>query len=94
MPSTTSFGSHYQIFFNKIITGYAPPANFNFDILADDPIWENDEKMNSFNGPAEADELQNALNVIKSYYATSEMILMMGMDFNYMNAFQNYENME
>jgi hypothetical protein len=25
MPSTNSFGSHYQILFSKSVTGYAPP---------------------------------------------------------------------
>jgi lysosomal alpha-mannosidase len=57
-------------------------------------MWENDKTMNSFNGAGEADTLQNAMNTIYQYYATNDMLMYMGMDFNYMNAFQNYENMD
>jgi hypothetical protein len=93
-PMLESFGSDYKLLFHKLKNSYVSPYGFDFDILNNDPIWENDKTMTSYNAEEEARRLVDFLEDYSSCYATDDVLLLFGMDFNYMNAFQNYENME
>ena len=82
-----TFGSDYKLLFHKLKNNYISPNGFGFDVLNSDPNWENDKKMTSFDAEQEAQKLIEFMTDHNSCYATQEMFLLFGMDFNYMNAF-------
>lgn len=79
---------------HKLKNNYISPFGFGFDILEDNPIFQNDKKMPTFNAKERAEAFIPWLEDYSSCYATDQLFLLWGMDFNYMNAFQNYENLD
>ena len=69
-PMLESFGSDYKILFHKLKNNYCSPNGFDFDVLHDDPSWENDKKMTSFDAEKEAQSLINFMTDYNSKYAT------------------------
>lgn len=47
-PSNTSFGSDYQILFHKLKNNYVSPSGFSFDIIDNDPVFEEDKSLATF----------------------------------------------
>ena len=50
--------------------------------------------MPTFNAAERAEVFANWLEDYSSCYATDQLFILFGMDFHYMNAFENYENMD
>ncbi len=86
-PMLETFGSDYKILFHKLKNSYVSPGGFDYDVLSDNPNWENDKTMTSFDAESEAKHLIDFVEDYSTCYATDNLFLLFGMDFNYMNAF-------
>jgi lysosomal alpha-mannosidase len=88
------FGTEYQILHHKLKNSYIYPDGFGFDMFNDDDPFQTNSDLTTYNAPAEAQKLDEWLQDYSQYYATDHLFILFGMDFQYMNAFQNYENMD
>jgi lysosomal alpha-mannosidase len=66
----------------------------NFDILDNDAPWINNAHSEDFNAESEAQKLISQIEERRDHYLHDEVLMLFGDDFRYMNAFQNYENMD
>jgi hypothetical protein len=82
--------------YHKLKNSYIPPQGFDFDMVPiwQDPVWQSDETYTTYNGDSEAKKLIDFVEDYAKYYATNHLFLLFGMDFQFMNAFQNYESMD
>lgn len=81
------FGTEYQILHHKLKNSYVYPEGFGFDNFNDDPPFESDKDLETYNGNLEAQKLDEWLEDYSQYYATDNLFILFGMDFQYMNAF-------
>ena len=72
---------------------YASPSGFGFDTRKKDTFLI-DSKSAVFNAPLKAAQLLPQLEDRKKGYRHNQMLMLMGGDFQYMNAFQNYQFMD
>lgn len=56
--------------------------------------WVNNNKSKDFNAETEAQALISILDERAAHYLTDDIFVLFGSDFYYMNAFQNYINMD
>ena len=73
---------------------YGPPEGFNWDILTLDDPWINDENSKDFNAVNESKRIMEAVEIRAEHYLHDEVLLMFGFDFEFMDAFYNYGNMD
>ena len=94
-PNSKSLGTDTQIFTHALYRHYSSPAYFDFDIGAgkDDPAWINDDNEDN-NADSEAEKFKKDLDERQSHYVTNDLFVVFGGDFQYVNAFQNYKNMD
>ena len=69
---------------------YSSPMGFNFDTRHEDTFFI-DGKTTFYNAPQKASQLLPQLEDRKKGYRHNQMFMVMGGDFQYMNAFQNYQ---
>ena len=93
-PSYEALGSDAKILMHKLKNSYVDPDDFSFDIMDNDPIFQNDKSMDTFNAKERAEVFIPWLEDYSSCYATDQLFILFGMDFHYQNAFQNFENMD
>jgi hypothetical protein len=93
-PNANEFGTETQIFTHALYWEYASPPGFDFDVINSESPWISDPTSPDFNGNAEADKLMAHLDERAEHYLTDDLMVLFGEDFEYMNAFQNYENLD
>jgi hypothetical protein len=93
-PNSDSLGPDVNILAHTLWEHYYSPGGFNFDMLDDDPTWVNDVHSNDFNADQRAQDLLNTLDIRSDHYLTDDVFVVFGGDFRFMNAFQNYQQMD
>lgn len=93
-PSSTSLGTDTQIFTHVLYAHYESPSGYEWDVKKDSDPWINNNKSKDFNAEVEAAGLIEILDERASHYLTDNLFVVFGTDFAYMNAFQNYINMD
>jgi lysosomal alpha-mannosidase len=73
---------------------YVFPPGFGFDLENGDAPFEDDPTLETFDGPSEYKSLDKWLRDKRTQYATDNLFVTFGMDFEYVDAFKNYENMD
>jgi lysosomal alpha-mannosidase len=93
---SAAMGNQTQIFTHVLYNMYSSPQGFDFDIITDYPFcdWINDESTRDYNAPNEAENLIPLLEERISHYATDEILLLFGGDFEFYNAYNNYKQMD
>jgi hypothetical protein len=72
--------------YHKFVEDYMSPPNFNFDAENDDGPFISDETQD-FNADKEAQKLIEWVEDYSKNYATPHLMMLMGGDFWYQNAF-------
>lgn len=67
--------------FHKITNIYVSPGGFDFDVTSNDPDFETDTKLDSYNAPQEAQNLDGFLENLGNVYLTDHLFVLWGMDF-------------
>mmetsp|Transcript_1042 Transcript_1042/g.1904 ORF Transcript_1042/g.1904 Transcript_1042/m.1904 type:complete len:329 (+) Transcript_1042:599-1585(+) len=93
-PNPLSLGNQTQIFTHVLYAHYSSPSGFNFDILDGDDPWINNAQSEDFNAAKEAKKMAGEIEERLQHYLTDDLFMVFGDDFRYMNAFQNYHNMD
>lgn len=93
-PNSDSLGDDVQIFTHTLYRHYSSPQYMNFDVLDNDAPWINNAHSEDFNAPDEAAKLIAQIEERAQHYLTDDILMLFGDDFRYMNAFQNYQNMD
>jgi lysosomal alpha-mannosidase len=93
-PNSDSLGDDVNIFTHTLYRHYSSPQGMNFDVLDNDAPWINNAHSEDFNAPAEAAILISQIEERADHYLTDDVFMLFGDDFRYMNAFQNYQNMD
>jgi len=86
-------GSSSDLFTGALFHAYSPPPGFCFDSLCKDVIMD-DPRMEDYNIDAKVAEFINYTHFQASSYATDNLIMTMGEDFNYQNANMWFKNMD
>lgn len=94
-PNAESLGTDTSLL-THVLYGplYGPPEGFNWDILTLDDPWINNEESKDFNADTEAELIMEAVELRAEHYLHNEVLLMFGFDFEFMDAFYNYGNMD
>ena len=82
-PNPETFKNDTQIFTHALHSHYSAPDGFNFDMLADDPMWLDNNKSKDFNANQEAQKLMALLEERAQHYMTDEIFVVFGDDFQY-----------
>jgi len=93
-PNPESLGTDTQILTHVLYAHYSSPSGLNFDILDNDVPWNNNEKSKDFNGDQEGAMFAQYLETKAEHYVSDHLFVLFGDDFRYMNAAQNYRNMD
>jgi hypothetical protein len=93
-PNAESLGTDTQILTHALYAHYSSPSGLNFDVLDSDSPWINNEKSKDFNGDTEGKMFADYLTTKAEHYLTDDIFVLFGDDFRYMDAFQNYINMD
>lgn len=73
---------------------YSPPPGFCFDILCyDEPIID-DPKSPDYNVPKRLKQFFEYLNNVTKNYVTNNVIITMGEDFHYQDAYAWFKNLD
>lgn len=94
IPNQKSLGKDVNILTHVLFNHYSSPGDLNFDILDGDEPWINDKTSDTYNAPEKATDFLRDLNQRCDHYVTNECFVLFGDDFRYMNAAQNYHNMD
>ena len=94
MPNNDTLGNDVNVLAHTLYAHYSSPQGLNFDILDNDEPWINDKSSDTFNAEQRGEDFKNYLDVRCADYITDECFVLFGDDFRYMNAMQNYENMD
>ena len=79
-----SYGSDMGILFHMLTNIYVFPDGFNFDVTGQDPVFETDKKLDSYDAPQEAQKLDAFLTDLAEDYpddSTGHLFVLFGMDF-------------
>ena len=82
-----------NLFTGALFHAYSPPPGFCFDSLCTDVIMD-DPRLEDYNFEAKISEFINYTKLQADSYATSNLIMTMGEDFNYANANMWFKNMD
>mmetsp|Transcript_524 Transcript_524/g.565 ORF Transcript_524/g.565 Transcript_524/m.565 type:complete len:306 (+) Transcript_524:251-1168(+) len=93
-PFKESIGEPAEILGHVLYVSYSSPPGYDWDIIIDDTPWINDDSSETYNGPAEAQGLMEHLDERISHYKTNDLFVLLGDDFRYSNAHQNYINVD
>ncbi|KAJ8898443.1 hypothetical protein PR048_003803 [Dryococelus australis] len=92
--ASANLGSEADLFTGVNYNGYSYPSGFCFDInCSDEPIIE-DVDSPEYNVPERLKSFIDQVKKQAASYATDNVMLTMGGDFNYMEAHMNYKNMD
>ena len=83
-----------QIFTGVLYNGYNPPKGFCYDEFCSDPPIQDDPRMFDMNVQERVDAFyEEACDQAKNY-KTNHIIMTMGSDFQYENAYRWYKNLD
>ncbi|XP_071052267.1 lysosomal alpha-mannosidase [Onthophagus taurus] len=92
--ATDSLGNNTDLFTTVMYNTYGPPPGFCFDTLCDDePIIDN-KKSPDYNVDKRVKEFFEYLDNVTNSYATDNVIITMGEDFNYQDANMWFKNLD
>lgn len=91
---SSNLGSKSDIFTGVMYNTYSPPKGFCFDIICTDEPIIDDKKSPDYNVDRRVDEFFAYVKNMSNCYATSNVIVTMGEDFNYQNAEQWFRNLD
>ncbi|KAL7642572.1 UNVERIFIED_CONTAM: hypothetical protein RMT77_007133 [Armadillidium vulgare] len=91
---SNSLGEESWLFTGALPNGYSPPKGFCFDLLCpDDPIMD-DPRLEDYNKEEMVDTFLSRVEEQRKGYATSNLIMTMGEDFDYVYAEAYYKNLD
>ena len=94
-PNSESLGNDTQIFTHVLYNHYSSPDNLDFDVIDNNMhAWINDESSEDYSAPDLAKVLIPQLEDRAKHYLTTDIMLLFGGDFEYMNAAYNYQQMD
>lgn len=93
-PNPQSLGNQTEIFAHTLYNHYSAPNGFGFDASQGDPKWINDENSEDYNAPERGRLLKQRMDERQQHYATDHLLVVFGDDFQYVNAYQNFENLD
>ncbi|XP_063885164.1 lysosomal alpha-mannosidase-like isoform X4 [Scylla paramamosain] len=89
-----NLGDAAWLFTGVLPRGYSPPVGFCFDILcSDEPIMD-DPRLHDYNVDKKVESFLKIAKAQSDGYATSHIIMTMGMDFQYQNANTWFVNLD
>lgn len=83
-----------NLFSSIIYRAYNNPPNFCFDINCNDPKINDDEESPDYNLDERVDGFVNYIKDQAATYPTNNILVTMGDDVQYQNAFTNYANID
>jgi hypothetical protein len=90
-PYSDSLGNQTQIFTHVLYNHYSSPDNLDFDVIDGNMHpWINDKNSEDFSAETLAGVLIPQLEDRAKHYLTTDIMLLFGGDFEYMNAAYNY----
>lgn len=89
-PTNNSTG----LFTHMLYQSYCSPPGFCFDSKCNDPPMIVDPLATSYNVPSRVGQFLDYVRNVAKNYATNNIFVPMGCDFNYENANQNFINMD
>lgn len=94
IPNVDSLGKDVNLLTHVLYDGYSNPPGYGWDTVDGDVPWINDETSDTFTADKRAEDLDKYLTERCAHYITGECYMQMGGDFRYMNAAQNFWNMD
>ncbi|XP_060520149.1 lysosomal alpha-mannosidase-like [Cylas formicarius] len=91
---SNSLGEASDIFTGVMYNTYSPPPGFCFDILCSDEPIIDDRKSFEYNVDQRVDDFLEYAKNVSSVYATDNIIITMGEDFNYQDAEAWFTNLD
>eukprot|EP00359_Climacostomum_virens_P001263 CAMPEP_0204897750 /NCGR_PEP_ID=MMETSP1397-20131031/896_1 /ASSEMBLY_ACC=CAM_ASM_000891 /TAXON_ID=49980 /ORGANISM="Climacostomum Climacostomum virens, Strain Stock W-24" /LENGTH=968 /DNA_ID=CAMNT_0052065525 /DNA_START=197 /DNA_END=3103 /DNA_ORIENTATION=+ len=93
-PSTGT-GGVSGVLAHTLYNHYSWPPGFCFDYVrcSDDPIAD-DPRLENYNADTKADEFVEFLFEQAEYYRSNHIMVLMGEDFNYQDAYSNFKNID
>jgi hypothetical protein len=88
-PNNDTLGKDVNIFTHTLYESYGSPYGMDFKATSLDQVII-DENSDSFNADYKAGLLIEDVEERIKYYKTNDIIILLGSDFDYMNAFANY----
>ena len=92
--ASSDLGSAGSIFTGVLPNGYGPPSGFNFDDLTADDGIVDDPDSEEYNVPQKVASFFKEMDEQANRYATGNLIITMGSDFQYQNANHNFRNLD
>ncbi|XP_076073575.1 lysosomal alpha-mannosidase-like [Mytilus galloprovincialis] len=92
--SPKNLGSKADLFTGVLFNGYGPPPGFCFDINCNDDPIQDDDRLHDYNVPQKTTQFIRYAELQAFHYATNNIIMTMGSDFNYQNAHTWFKNMD
>ncbi|XP_053673280.1 lysosomal alpha-mannosidase-like [Anopheles nili] len=83
-----------ELFTSALYNHYSAPPGYCFDVLCNDDPMIDDSESTDYNVKAKTDTFIAWLEKMADSYRSTNLIVTMGDDFNYMNAVMNYKNMD
>ncbi|KAJ8982143.1 hypothetical protein NQ317_011289 [Molorchus minor] len=87
-------GSKSDIFTGVMFNTYSPPSGFCFDVLCTDEPIIDDRKSADYNVDKRVDDFFGYVKNMTKVYATNNVIVTMGEDFNYQDADVWFKNLD
>jgi lysosomal alpha-mannosidase len=90
--ASPDLGSAGSLFTGVLPNGYSPPGGFDFDDLSGDDGIVDDPESEEYNVDKKVSEFFQRMDDQAKHYATNNLIITAGTDFQYQNAFKNFKN--
>ena len=92
--ASSELGSAGSIFTGVLPNLYMPPSGFDFDDLTADDGIVNDPESEEYNVPQKVAAFFQKMDEQAKHYATDNLMITMGADFEYQNAPHNFNNLD
>ncbi|OQV16531.1 Lysosomal alpha-mannosidase [Hypsibius exemplaris] len=92
--TSPNLGDPADLFTGILPNGYSPPSRFCFDATCQDTPFMDDHRREDYNVDQMVQLFIAEMNDQATKYATSELIVTMGDDFNYQNADMWFKNLD
>ena len=89
-PMWNTLGESAQIFAHTLYNLYVPPKGFDWDTLGSDDPFIEDKSLSTYNADTKVALMYEWVTEQAKHYRSNDLLVTMGMDFNYQNAHQNF----
>jgi len=88
-PNNQTFegSGDYHLFTHKMKNLYFSPHGFDYDVFVDDGVFQTNKKMPTYDANEIAKKFDAYLQNYSEMYATDNLFILMGHDFEYVNAY-------